>query len=120
MHFDHRDPRPRRLHGDIRRTLHAGLLLASLSMLATPAALAANAAFTVEPPLEFPHERSIGEDAYVGYAFSWSYCGGALRPADRGVFEAELRAAIRRHHPSGEWSERLIAVAHFARPAAHR
>jgi SAM-dependent methyltransferase len=85
------------------------------SMLATPAALAAHEAFAVEPPMEFPHERSIGEDAYVGYAFSWSYCGGALRPADRHAFESELRAAIRRHHPSGEWSERLIAVAHFAR-----
>ena len=85
------------------------------SMLATPASLASHEAFTVEPPVEFPHERPIGEDAYVGYAFSWSYCGGALRPADRDPFEAELRTAIRRHHPSGEWSERLIAVAHFAR-----
>jgi SAM-dependent methyltransferase len=85
------------------------------SMLATPAALASHAAFSVETPMEFPHERPIGEDAYVGYAFSWSYCGGALRSADRAPFEAELRTAIRRHHPSGEWSERLIAVAHFAR-----
>lgn len=85
------------------------------SMLATPAALGSHEKFSVEPPMEFSHERPIGEDAYVGYAFSWSYCGGALRPSDRDPFEAELRASIRRHHPSGEWSERLIAVAHFAR-----
>jgi SAM-dependent methyltransferase len=85
------------------------------SMLGTPEALARHDAFEVEPPAEFVHERPMTEDAYVGYAFSWSYCGGALTSAARGPFEDELRQAVRRHHPGGEWSERLIAVAHFAR-----
>lgn len=84
------------------------------AMLATPAFLAAHAAFRVEPPAEFPHDRPMREDAYVGYAFSWSYCGGALEPSQREPFEAQLRATIRRHHPRGEWRERMIAVAHFA------
>ena len=85
------------------------------SMLATPESLARHPAFLVEPPLEFPHERPITEDAYVGYAFSWSYCGGALRADERQPFERQLREVIRRHHPDGRWPERLIAVAHFAR-----
>ena len=88
------------------------------SMLGTPEPLALHPAFSVEPPAEFVHERSMTADAYVGYAFSWSYCGGALTTATRVPFETELREAIRRHHPSGEWSERLIAVAHFARRSA--
>jgi SAM-dependent methyltransferase len=85
------------------------------SMLATPEALARSPAFDVEQPAEFVHERPMTEDAYVGYAFSWSYCGGALTPEARGPFEGQLREAIRRHHPGGEWVEQLIAVAHFAR-----
>ncbi|MGH7566411.1 MAG: class I SAM-dependent methyltransferase, partial [Gemmatimonadota bacterium] len=85
------------------------------SMLATPGPLSRDTAFEVEPPAEFPHQRSMTEDAYVGYAFSWSYCGGALHRDERGPFEVELRKAIRRHHPRGDWPERLIAVAHFAR-----
>ena len=85
------------------------------SMLATPEALAHHVAFSVERPAEFLHERAMTEDAYVGYAFSWSYCGGALSAAARIPFESELRVAIRRHHPSGAWVERLVAVAHFAR-----
>jgi SAM-dependent methyltransferase len=85
------------------------------SMLATPSALVAHGAFSIEPPAEFPHARPMSEDAYVGYAFSWSYCGGALRGEDRDGFESRLRAAIRRHHPSGSWAEKLVAVAHFAR-----
>lgn len=85
------------------------------SMLGTPAALSRHPAFAVEPPAEFLHERSMTADAYVGYAFSWSYCGGALAPDQRADFERELRAMIGRHHPDGEWTERLIAVAHFAR-----
>jgi SAM-dependent methyltransferase len=85
------------------------------TMLGTPGALALHPAFTVEPPAEFEHERPMTEDAYVGYAFSWSYCGGALTSAARVPFESELRAAVRRHHPTGEWPERLVAVAHFAR-----
>jgi SAM-dependent methyltransferase len=84
-------------------------------MLATPAALAVHPAFEVEPPVEFPHERTMNEDAYVGYAFSWSYCGGALAGHQRADFERELRAVIRKHRPQGSWAERLIAVAHFAR-----
>jgi len=85
------------------------------SMLRTPEALIHHPAFDVEPPVEFLHERAMTEDAYVGYAFSWSYCGGALSPEARGPFEGRLREAIRRHHPGGEWPEQLIAVAHFAR-----
>lgn len=88
------------------------------SMLGTPAALAAHPAFVVEPPAEFLHGRAMNEDDYVGYAFSWSYCGGALGPDRRAPFERELRSAIRRHHPTGEWHEELIAVAHFARRLA--
>jgi len=85
------------------------------SMLGTPAALLGHPAFAVEPPAEFFHERPMTEDDYVGYAFSWSYCGGALTAEARPSFERELRETIRRHHPERRWSERLIAVAHFAR-----
>ena len=85
------------------------------SMLATPEPLAGHPAFAVEPPAEFAHQRPMTEDDYVGYAFSWSYCGGALSRDERVPFERELREAIRRHHPDGAWPERLIAVAHFAR-----
>jgi len=85
------------------------------SMLRTPDALACHPAFVVEPPAEFAHQRPMTEDAYVGYAFSWSYCGGALSRDERVPFERELRQAIRRHHPDGGWPEHLIAVAHFAR-----
>ena len=84
-------------------------------MLSTPAALAVHPAFEVEPPVEFAHERPMNEDAYVGYAFSWSYCGGALAAHQRADFESELRAVIRKHRPRGPWVERLVAVAHFAR-----
>ena len=87
------------------------------AMLVTPSSLAVHGSFRVEPPVEFPHDRPMNEDAYVGYAFSWSYCGGALEPSRRGPFEAELRATIGRHHPDGEWRERMIAVAHFAHRA---
>jgi ubiquinone/menaquinone biosynthesis C-methylase UbiE len=83
-------------------------------MLSTPEALARHPAFEVEPPAEFAHERQMSEEAYVGYAFSWSYCGGALAGDSRGAFERELRAVIRRHRPEGSWPERLVAVAHFA------
>lgn len=83
-------------------------------MLSTPEPLARHPAFDVEPPAEFPHQRLMTEDAYVGYAFSWSYCGGALGTDGRSVFERELRALIRRHRPAGSWPERLTAVAHFA------
>jgi SAM-dependent methyltransferase len=83
-------------------------------MLSTPPALAVHAAFDVEPPAEFAHERAMSEDAYVGYAFSWSYCGGALAAHQRTDFERQLRAVIRKHRPGGSWTERLIAVAHFA------
>lgn len=85
------------------------------SMLATPESLARHPSFAVEPPAEFEHRRPMTEDAYVGYAFSWSYCGGALREGQRGLFERQLRQAIRRHHPGGVWLEKLTAVAHFAR-----
>jgi SAM-dependent methyltransferase len=85
------------------------------SMLATPESLARHPSFAVEPPAEFEHRRPMTEDAYVGYAFSWSYCGGALSEDQRGPFERELRQAIRRHHPGGAWLEKLTAVAHFAR-----
>jgi SAM-dependent methyltransferase len=87
-------------------------------MLSTPEALARHPAFEVEPPAEFAHERSMSEDAYVGYAFSWSYCGGALAGDSRAAFERELREVIRRHRPEGTWQERLVAVAHFARRLA--
>ena len=83
-------------------------------MLTTPEPLAYHPAFEVEPPAEFFHERPMSEDAYVGYAFSWSYCGGALAGDDRSAFERELREVIRRHRPEGSWPERLVAVAHFA------
>jgi hypothetical protein len=68
----------------------------------------------VEPPAQYAHERILTEDAYVGYASSWSYCGGALGADGRAVFERELRELIRRYRPAGSWPERLIAVAHFA------
>ena len=84
-------------------------------MLGTPTSLTGHPAFAVEPPAEFYHEREIVADDYVGYAFSWSYCGGALSVGQRAPFERELRGVIRNHHPTGEWRERLIAVAHFAR-----
>jgi hypothetical protein len=83
-------------------------------MLTTPEPLAGHPAFDVEPPAEFAHERPMSEDVYVGYAFSWSYCGGALVGDSRGAFERELREMIRRHRPEGTWRERLVAVAHFA------
>lgn len=83
-------------------------------MLSTPDPLARHPAFDVEPPVEFAHERPMSEDAYVGYAFSWSYCGGALGADARAAFEHELREVIRRHRPGGSWREQLIAVAHFA------
>ncbi len=83
-------------------------------MLSTPEPLARHPAFDVEPPAEFAHERTMSEDAYVGYALSWSYCGGALAADRRTDFERELRAMIRRHWPEGSWPERLLAVAHFA------
>lgn len=83
-------------------------------MLSTPEALARHPAFDVDAPAEFAHERPMSEDAYVGYAFSWSYCGGALAGDSRRDFERELRGVIRRHRPEGSWSERLVAVAHFA------
>jgi SAM-dependent methyltransferase len=83
-------------------------------MLSTPDPLARHPAFDVEPPVEFAHERPMSEDAYVGYAFSWSYCGGALGADARAAFEHELREVIRRHRPEGSWREQLIAVAHFA------
>lgn len=84
------------------------------SMLDTPAPLARHPAFVVDPAERFDHQRPMTEDAYVGYAFSWSYCGGALTEEQRAPFEGELRKAIRRHHPGGVWLERLTAVAHFA------
>ncbi|HET6638549.1 MAG TPA: class I SAM-dependent methyltransferase [Gemmatimonadota bacterium] len=83
-------------------------------MLATPEPLARHPAFDVAAPAEFAHERTMNEDAYVGYAFSWSYCGGALAGDSRSAFERELREVIRRHRPEGSWPERLVAVAHFA------
>ena len=83
-------------------------------MRSTPEYLALHPGFEVEPPAEFPHERRMSEDAYVGYAFSWSYCGGALAADRRADFERELREVIRRHCPEGPLRERLIAVAHFA------
>lgn len=83
-------------------------------MLSTPEPIARHPAFEVEPPAEFAHERPMNADAYVGYAFSWSYCGGALAAGERAGFERELREVIRRHRPTGSWPERLIAVAHFA------
>lgn len=83
-------------------------------MRSTPEHLALHPAFLVEPPAEFPHERRMSEDAYVGYAFSWSYCGGAIEAGGRADFERELREVIRRHWPEGSLRERLIAVAHFA------
>ena len=90
------------------------------SMLSTPESLARHPSFVVEPPARYDHQRSMTEDAYVGYAFSWSYCGGALRREQRRPFERELRQAIRRHHPGGAWRERLTAVAHFATRVADR
>jgi ubiquinone/menaquinone biosynthesis C-methylase UbiE len=83
-------------------------------MLSTPESLTRHPAFDVEPPAEFPHERPMSEDAYVGYALSWSYCGGALDGDSRAAFERELREVVREHRPEGSLRERLIAVAHFA------
>ncbi|CAN5322389.1 class I SAM-dependent methyltransferase [soil metagenome] len=80
----------------------------------TPEALAAHPAFTVLPPQEFAHVRRLTADEYVRYAFSWSYVGGALGPAERTDFERQLRALFARHH-EGVRVERLVAVAHFAR-----
>ena len=82
------------------------------------AAFAIHPAFSVEPPAEFLHERAMTDDAYVGYAFSWSYCGGALTGGHTRSVRSRTRETIRRHHLSGEWSEQLIAVAHYARRSA--
>jgi SAM-dependent methyltransferase len=83
-------------------------------MRATPAALGDHEEFDVDPPREFYHARSMDADRYVGYASSWSYCGGALPVERRGPFEAELRSLIARHHGGRPWDERFVAVLHLA------
>ena len=84
-------------------------------MFATPAALAEHRAFVAEPPAGFPHARPMTADRYVAYAFSWSYCGGALGPGERIEFERRLRELIGLHHGEAPWEERFLAAAHFAR-----
>lgn len=84
-------------------------------MLATPPALAGHSAFEVEPPREIFHSRPMDAESYVGYAFSWSYVGGALAPEDRTSFERELRALIERHHGGETWEERFLTALHLAR-----
>ena len=58
------------------------------------------------------------ELAAVGGNSGYTLKSVPLSAEARAPFESELREAIRRHHPSGEWSERLVAVAHFARRSA--
>lgn len=81
----------------------------------TPAALSDHPAFEVEPPAAFPHDRTMDADRYLAYAFSWSFCGGALDPAERGPFERDLRALVAEHHGDRPWRERIQAWTHFAR-----
>jgi SAM-dependent methyltransferase len=83
-------------------------------MRATPPALAEHPAFDVDPPRDFYHARPMTADQYVGYAFSWSYCGGALARDQRPAFERELRAVVQRHHGGLPWEERFVAVLHLA------
>jgi SAM-dependent methyltransferase len=83
-------------------------------MRATPADLAAHEAFDVDAPREFYHARPMDADRYVGYAFSWSYCGGALTLAQRAPFERELRGVVARHHGDRPWEERFVTVLHLA------
>jgi SAM-dependent methyltransferase len=83
--------------------------------LATPPEMAEHADFVVEPPAIFPHERFMTADRFVAYANSWSYCGGALGPAERVAFEHDLRSLISRHHGGDPWRERFLTAAHFAR-----
>jgi SAM-dependent methyltransferase len=83
-------------------------------MRGTPPELASHPAFDVDPPREFYHARPMDADRYVGYAFSWSYCGGALAGQRRAPFERELRAVIARHHGAEPWEERFAAVLHLA------
>lgn len=89
----------------------------SRRMYATPAPLAADARFEVDAPREFLHARTIDAERYVGYAFSWSYVGGALDADERSEFERELRQLIRRHHGDALWEERFATVLHLARRA---
>lgn len=81
----------------------------------TPEALAGHPAFRVEAPLEFPHTRRLSIEAYVRYAMSWSFVGGALGGAERARFSRRLRAILARHRGSEMIEERLVAVAHIAR-----
>jgi SAM-dependent methyltransferase len=83
-------------------------------MRATPPDLAAHESFDVDPPREFYHVRPMDVDRYVGYAFSWSYCGGALSSEQRAPFERELRAVVARHHGDRSWEERFVSVLHLA------
>lgn len=89
-------------------------------MREVPAALAAHPAFECEPLVEFAHEREMTADRYVAYARSWSYGGGALSPPEWKVFERDLRALIAERHREEPWTERLTAMAHFARLRAPR
>lgn len=84
-------------------------------MRRTPEALVTHPAFDVEPMVELPHEREMTADRYVAYARSWSYAGGALGPEGWEDFERDLRGLIAERHGDASWTERLVAVVHFAR-----
>jgi SAM-dependent methyltransferase len=84
-------------------------------MRETPPALRTHPAFAMEPTATADHARGLAIDEYVRYARSWSYVGGALRPADLDAFERELRPILERHARHGAVRERFVVAAHFAR-----
>lgn len=89
-------------------------------MRLVPEALAVHPAFEPEPLVEIDHQREMTADRYVTYARSWSYAGGALSPSQWDGFERDLRALIAERHGDDPWTERLTAMAHFARLRAPR
>lgn len=84
-------------------------------MQETPLPLRMHPAFAVEPTATADHERELAIDHYVRYARSWSYVGGALRPAELDAFERELRRILERHARNSSVTERFVVAAHFAR-----
>lgn len=98
----------------IRRRIDDLEIPVTVAMTDPPESLVDHPAFDLGGSREIPHEREMDADRYVTYAFSWSYCGGALTPAERDPVERELRALIDRHHGTAAWRERLVAVLHTA------
>lgn len=86
----------------------------SQRMRSTPAALREHAAFDADPPREFYHARPMEAEQYLGYASSWSYCGGVLAAERWEAFTRELRSLIALHHGDEAWEEKFVSVLHLA------